>query len=73
MAFQGLLLLEYVVVLKRTEMCVLVVGLLQVFSPDSPCQKDIFGHDGNSPSMDGTQVGVIKQPDEICLRRFLKT
>ena len=27
MAFQGLLLLEYVVVLKRTEMFVLVVGL----------------------------------------------
>ena len=27
MAFQGLLLLEYVVVLKRTEMCVFVVGL----------------------------------------------
>ena len=26
MAFQGLLLLEYVVVLKRTEMCVFVVG-----------------------------------------------
>ena len=52
---------------ERTEMCVLVAGLLQVFSPDSPCQKDIFGHDGNSPSMDGTQVGVVKQPDEICL------
>ena len=37
MAFQGLLLLEYVVVLKRTEMFVLV-GTLCVLSPDSSCQ-----------------------------------
>ena len=58
---------------ERTKICVLVAGLLQVFSPDSPCQKDVFGNDGNSPSMDGTQVGVVKQPDEICLRCFLKT
>ena len=54
MAFQGLLLLEYVVVLKRTEMCVFVVGLLHVLSPDSPCQEEIFWHDGNSTGVDGT-------------------
>ena len=54
MAFQGLLLLEYVVVLKRTEMFVFVVGLLHVLSPDLPCQEEIFGHDGNSTGVDGT-------------------
>ena len=73
MAFQGLLLLEYVVVLKRTEMCVFVAGLLHVLSPDSPCQEEIFWHDGNSPCVDGTQVGIIKQPDNVCLRRLLET
>ena len=73
MAFQGLLLLEYGVVLKRTEMCVFVVGLLHVLSPDSPCQKEVLWHDGNSPGVDGTQVGIVKQPDKVCLRRFLET
>ena len=61
------------VVLKRTEMCVFVVGLLRVLSPDSPCQQDVFWHDGNSPGVDGTQVGIVKQPDKVCLRRFLET
>ena len=73
MAFQRLLLLEYVVVLKRTEMCVFVVGLLHVLSPDSPCQEEIFWHDGNSTGVDGTQVSIIEQPDKVCLRRLLET
>ena len=67
MAFQRLLLLEYVVVLcfcGRT---------LRTLSPDSPCQLDIFLHDGNSPDVDGTQVGIVKQPDKVCLRCFLET
>ena len=58
---------------KDRDVCFLVVGLLQVFSPDLPCQKDILGHDGNSPGVDGTQFGVVKQPDKVCLRRFLET
>ena len=54
MAFQGLLLLEYVVVLKRTEMFVFGGGTLRVLSPDSSCQHDVLWHDGNSPGVDGT-------------------
>ena len=73
MAFQGLLLLEYVVVLKRTEMCVFVVGLYARSPPDSSCQLDVFRHDGNSPGVDGTQVSVIEQLDKVCLRRLLET
>ena len=73
MAFQGLLLLEYVVVLKRTETFVFVVGLLRTLSPDSSCQLDISGHDGDSPCVNGTQVGIVKQPDKVCLRCFLET
>ena len=79
MAFQGLLLLEYGVVLKRTEMCVFGGGFffffffLHVLSPDLPCQKEVLWHDGNSPGVDGTQVGIVKQPDKVCLRCFLET
>ena len=73
MAFQELLLLEYVVVLKRTETFVFVVGLYAPLSPDSSCQLNIFRHDGNSPGMDGTQVGIVKQPDKVCLCCFLET
>ena len=73
MAFQRLLLLEYGVVLKRTEMFVFGGGTLRTLSPDSPCQQDVLWYDGNSPGVDGTQVGIIKQPDKVCLRRFLET
>ena len=60
-------------VLKRTEMFVCGGGTLCVLSPDLPCQQDVLWHDGNSPGVDGTQVGIIKQPDKVCLRRFLET
>ena len=72
MAFQGLLLLEYVVVLKRTEMCS-CGGTLRMLSPDSSCQLDVFWHDGNSPGVDGTQVGIIKQSNKVCLCCLLET
>ena len=73
MAFQGLLLLEYVVVLKRTENVCFCGGTLRTLSPDSSCQLDVFWHDGNSPGVDGTQVGIIKQTDKVCLRCLLET
>ena len=44
-----------------------------MLSPDSSCQQDVLWHDGNLPGMDGTQVGVIKQPDKVCLHCFLET
>ena len=59
-------------VLKRTEMFVFGSGTLCTLSPDSPCQQDVLWHDGNSPGVDGTQVGVIKQPDKVCLRCFFE-
>ena len=48
------------VVLKRTEMFVFGGGTLRTFSSDSSGQLDIFGHDGDSPGVDGTQVGVFE-------------
>ena len=46
---------------------------LHVLSPDLSCQEYVLRHDGDSSGMDGTQVGVVKQPDKVCLRRFLET
>ena len=48
-------------------------GALRMLSPDPSCQHDVPWHDGNSSGMDGTQVGVIKQPDKVCLCCFLET
>ena len=48
-------------------------GTLRMLSSDSSCQQDVLWHDGNSPGVDGTQVGIVKQPDKVCLRRFLET
>ena len=72
MAFQGLLLLEYVVVLKRTGMF-FVVGLYARSPRIRPCQLDVFWHDGDSPGVDGTQVGIIEQPDKVRLCCLLET
>ena len=44
-----------------------------MLSPDSSCQQDVLWHDGNSPGVDGTQVGIIEQPDKVCLRCLLET
>ena len=71
MAFQGLLLLEYVVVLKGLR-C-FCGGALRTLSPDSSCQLDVFWHDGDSPGVDGTQVGIIEQPDKVRLCCLLET
>ena len=60
-------------VLKRTEMFVFGGGALRILSSDSPGQLDIFGHDGDSPGMNGTQIGVFEQANEISLCCFLKT
>ena len=72
MAFQGLLLLEYVVVLKGPRI-LFCGGTLRTLSPDSSCQLDVFWHDGDSPGVDSTQIGIFKQTDKVRLRCLLKT
>ena len=57
---------------KDRNVCFLVMAL-RTLSPDSSGQLDIPWHDGNSPGVDGTQVGVVKQPDKVCLHCFLET
>ena len=58
---------------KDRNVCVFVVVSLRSFSPDSSCQLDVFWHDGDSPGVDSTQIGVFEQPHEIGLCCFLET
>ena len=48
-------------------------GSLHVFSSVSSGQLDIFGHDGDLPGVDGTQIGVFEQAYEVSLCCFLDT
>ena len=49
-----------------------VVKNLSTFSTDSSGQLDILGHDGHSLGVDGAQVGVLEQADEVSLGRLLQ-
>ena len=41
-------------------------------SSDSPGELHVLGHDSDPLSMDGTEVGVLKQSDEVGLSSFLQ-
>ena len=47
------------------------VGCLGPFSTDPACKLDVFGHDGHSFGVDGTQIGVLKQPNKVGLASLL--
>ena len=42
-------------------------------STDPPGQLDVLGHDGDTLGVDGAQVGVLEQPDQVSLTGFLKS
>ena len=61
-------------VLKRTKMFVFLGGdTLRSLFLDPSGQLDVFWHDGDSPGMNGTQIGVFEQPHKIGLCCFLET
>ena len=53
-------------------MLVSVKDKLRSLSPDSPGQLDILGHDGDPLGVDGAQVGVLEEADEVGLGRLLE-
>jgi len=57
------------VVLKRT---VFLGGKLGTLSSDSSCELYILGHDGDTLSVDGAEVGVLEEADEVGLGGLLK-
>ena len=45
---------------------------LSTFSTDTSGQLDVLGHDGDTFGVDGTQVGVLKQTNQVSLASLLK-
>ncbi len=45
---------------------------LSALSTDAAGQLDVFGHDGDSFGVDGAQVGVLKQTDQVSLAGLLQ-
>jgi len=49
-----------------------VTSRLGPLPPYPTSQLDIFGHDGDTLGMDGTQVGVLKETHQVCLASLLE-
>ena len=45
---------------------------LSTFSTDTAGKLDVLGHDGDTLGMDGAQVGVLKETNQVSLRGLLK-
>ena len=47
-------------------------ALLGPLAADPPGQLDVLGHDGDPLGVDGAQVGVLKEADQVGLGSLLK-
>ena len=45
---------------------------LGTFSADATSQLDVFGHDGDTFGVDGAEIGVFKETNEVCFGGFLQ-
>ena len=50
---------------------VICVCNLSTLSTDTAGELDVLGHDGDTLGVDGAQVGVLEQPDEVSLAGLL--
>ena len=60
--------------LLKEPFCFGLVGRIDLssFTTDSASKLDVFWHDGHSLGVDGAQVGVLKETDEVSFACFLK-
>ena len=49
------------------------MSCLGTFSTDAASELDILGHDGDTLGVDGTQVGVFEETDQVSLGSFLQS
>ena len=49
------------------------VTFLGTFATDTAGKLDVFGHDGDALGVDGAQVGVLKETDQVGLASLLKS
>jgi hypothetical protein len=63
-----------VVALKRAGCCLASKGGIELgtLSSDPSGQLDVLGHDGDPLGVDGAQVGVLEQADQVGHRRLLQ-
>ena len=47
--------------------------VLGAFSSNATSQLDVLGHDGHPLGVDGAEVGVLEQADEVGLRSLLES
>jgi len=47
-------------------------SLSRALAADAARELDVFGHDGHALGVDGAQVGVLEEADEVRLRGFLE-
>jgi len=48
-------------------------NFLSTFSTDATGQLDVLGHDGDTFGVDGAQVGVLEESNQVCLGSFLES
>ena len=53
-----------VTIVKAASLC--------TFASDTSGKLDVLGHDGDTLGVDGTQVGILKQSDEVRLTGLLQ-
>lgn len=45
---------------------------LSTFATDATSELDVLGHDGDALGVDGAQVGVFEEANQVCLAGFLE-
>ena len=60
------------VVAPRGAVCFEISSFLCSLAADPACKLDVLGHDGDSLGVDGAQVRVFKQTDQVSLAGLLK-
>ena len=56
-----------------TQLTPVVLYYLGALSPDAASKLNVFGHDGDTFGVDGTQVGILKQSDQVSFSCFLQS
>ena len=57
---------------KRPSFCVEKRNFLSPLATDTTGKLDVLGHDGHTLGVDGTQVGVLKETNQVSLRSLLQ-
>jgi histone H3 len=50
-----------------------LINNLSTFSTDAASELDVLGHDGDTLGVDGAQVGVLKETNQVSLRGLLES